>query len=413
MPSVGAHELAYADPGVEQMAGALAAAALLLHSGDDGRIEAHSGCEREPAVLQPAQADRAPPAVPQRVQQRSGGLDWVVRQAQGAREHVRRPCRDHSECGYRVVNAVGEQPVGDLVDRPVSAQGDDDVDPVAHRPARQRRGVATVGGLLDGKLRGTAERVRKHIALALRHRGRRGVHHDDHAHIGQRSDYIRRIRLSGAPLAAARARPSSRASLRSARVAAGGSSRERTDSTAGFGSAGAPLADARARPSSRASLRSARVAAGGSSRALIARCGLGWGAMSVQPGTDRVPAQVRAAVVLVGLQGLAFAGGAVVLVVKTAVGHPDSVARALLGAAFALLGAVVLGACARGLLGLRAAARTPVVVIELLALPVGYSLGFQAGLMAYGAPILVSALAVLYLLFTPPARKALDREGPS
>ena len=81
--------------------------------------------------------------------------------------------------------------------------------------------------------------------------------------------------------------------------------------------------------------------------------------MSVQPGTDRVPAQVRAAVVLVGLQGLAFAGGAVVLVVKTAVGHPDSVARALLGAAFALLGAVVLGACARGLLGLRAAARTP------------------------------------------------------
>jgi hypothetical protein len=135
--------------------------------------------------------------------------------------------------------------------------------------------------------------------------------------------------------------------------------------------------------------------------------------MSVHPGTDRVPAQVRAAVVIVGLQGLAFAGGAVALVVKTAVGHPDSVARALLGAAFALLGAVVLGSCARGLLGLRPAARTPVVVIELLALPVGYSLGFQAGLMAYGAPIIVSALAVLYLLFTPPARKALDRERPS
>jgi len=135
--------------------------------------------------------------------------------------------------------------------------------------------------------------------------------------------------------------------------------------------------------------------------------------MSVHPGTDRVPAQVRAAVVIVALQGLAFAVGAAVLVVKTIVGHPDSVARALLGAAFALLGAVVLGSCARGLLALRPAARTPVVVIELRALPCGDSLGFQAGLMAYAAPILVSALAVLYLLFTPPARRALDRERPS
>jgi hypothetical protein len=135
--------------------------------------------------------------------------------------------------------------------------------------------------------------------------------------------------------------------------------------------------------------------------------------MAVQPGTDRVPSQVRAAVVIVALQGLAFAVGVAVLVVMTAVGHPDSVARALLGAAFALLGAVVLASCARGLLALRWAARTPVVVIELLALPVGYSLGFQAGLMAFGAPIMVSALAVLYLLFTPAARKALDREPPS
>jgi hypothetical protein len=30
--------------------------------------------------------------------------------------------------------------------------------------------------------------------------------------------------------------------------------------------------------------------------------------------------------------------------------------------------------------------------------------------MVYGAPILLSALAVLYLLFTPPARAALDHE---
>jgi hypothetical protein len=70
----------------------------------------------------------------------------------------------------------------------------------------------------------------------------------------------------------------------------------------------------------------------------------------------------------------------------------------------------LLGLCARGLLRLRPAARTPVVVLQVLALPVGYSMAFQAGVVAYGGPILVAAVVVLYLLFTPPARAALDRE---
>jgi hypothetical protein len=132
--------------------------------------------------------------------------------------------------------------------------------------------------------------------------------------------------------------------------------------------------------------------------------------MSIHPGTDRVPAQVRAAAGIVVVQAAALFAAAAVLIVKTIAGHPDSVGRALLGAAMALLGMTVLLTCARGLMALRWAARTPVVVLELLALPVSYSLGFQAGLMVYGAPILLSALAVLYLLFTPPARSALDHE---
>ena len=48
-------------------------------------------------------------------------------------------------------------------------------------------------------------------------------------------------------------------------------------------------------------------------------------------------------------------------------------------------------------------------MIELLALPVSYSLAFQANRVGYGAPILLSALAVIYLLFTPPVREVLDR----
>jgi hypothetical protein len=51
-----------------------------------------------------------------------------------------------------------------------------------------------------------------------------------------------------------------------------------------------------------------------------------------------------------------------------------------------------------------------VVLMQLLALRVSYVLGIQAGRIGYGGPILLAALAVLYLLFTPPARSALDRE---
>lgn len=121
------------------------------------------------------------------------------------------------------------------------------------------------------------------------------------------------------------------------------------------------------------------------------------------------PVQVRIAAAVIGLESLALLAAAGVLVAKSIAGHPDSIGRALLGAALALVGALVLGLCARGLLRMRPAARTPVVVLQLLALPVGYSLAFQAGRVEYGGPILVGALTVLYLLFTPPARAVLDR----
>lgn len=122
------------------------------------------------------------------------------------------------------------------------------------------------------------------------------------------------------------------------------------------------------------------------------------------------PAQVRVAAALIGLESLALLVATGILLAKTLAGHPASIPRALLDAALALGGALALGLGARGLVRLRAAARTPMVVLQLLALPVGYSLAFQAGLAGYGAPILLGALAVLYLLFTPPARAALDRE---
>ena len=130
----------------------------------------------------------------------------------------------------------------------------------------------------------------------------------------------------------------------------------------------------------------------------------------VEDAPTEAPGEVRIAAGVLCFQALGLLVAVVVLLVKTGTGHPDSLGRALFDAAFALLGAALLVWAGRGLLELRPAFRTPVVVLELLALPVGWSLGFQAGRVGYAAPLLLSALAVLYLLFTPAARHALDRQ---
>ncbi|MDQ2796256.1 MAG: hypothetical protein M3Y06_03720 [Actinomycetota bacterium] len=124
----------------------------------------------------------------------------------------------------------------------------------------------------------------------------------------------------------------------------------------------------------------------------------------------RPPAPLRTACLILAAEALGLLGICGFLVYSTIFGHPDSVGRALLDAVAAFAGAAALLAGARGLLRMNQSARTPIMVIQLLAIPVGYSLGVQAGRAAYGAPILIAAVAVLYLLFTPPARAALDRQ---
>jgi hypothetical protein len=126
-----------------------------------------------------------------------------------------------------------------------------------------------------------------------------------------------------------------------------------------------------------------------------------------------VPVALRAACALLGLEALGLVAGAVVLLVDTLTGHPTDRASALLTAAFALVGAAAVGFGARGLLRLHPAARTPIVVLQVLAVPVGYQLAFDSERPAWGWPILLGAVAVLYLLFTPPVRAVLDRPEPT
>jgi hypothetical protein len=135
-------------------------------------------------------------------------------------------------------------------------------------------------------------------------------------------------------------------------------------------------------------------------------------------GTDGIDAPLQPprplviACAIIGLQVLALLTAAGVVVVKALTQTSTSLANALLLAAITIAAAAVMVMCGRGLLRVRPAARTPVVVLEVLALPVSYSLAIQSDRVGYGGPIMVSALAVLYLLFTPPVRAVLERDEP-
>lgn len=104
---------------------------------------------------------------------------------------------------------------------------------------------------------------------------------------------------------------------------------------------------------------------------------------------------VKAAVVGAAVQGLVLVALAVYLVVAFATGDASGWFGAVGGAVLALVGAAVLIGAAAPLLHGRRWARTPVLVLNVLWLPVGYSLGFQAGRPEVGVPMLFLALAVL------------------
>lgn len=107
----------------------------------------------------------------------------------------------------------------------------------------------------------------------------------------------------------------------------------------------------------------------------------------------RLVAVEGAALLLLG-SGYAVAG---------AVGTPYDRSATVLEGLFAVLAGMLLLLLARGLSLQAGWSRTPAVVLQLLALPVGYGLG-QGGVWYAAAPVLLLAVAVLYLLATTEAR---------
>ncbi len=134
---------------------------------------------------------------------------------------------------------------------------------------------------------------------------------------------------------------------------------------------------------------------------------------SRDPAGAAAPAPVRAAGVIVAIQGLAALAMAAVLVVRGIAGADQHVVNGLATAAlFVVIGGVVLGA-GRALTVGRRWGRGLAIITQLLLLPVAWYLVSGSQQPAAGVPAGILALAVLAMLFTPAALRWATGGGGS
>lgn len=123
------------------------------------------------------------------------------------------------------------------------------------------------------------------------------------------------------------------------------------------------------------------------------------------------PPQLTAAAALAVLEGLIALGFGVAEILQV------HLVRAIVGvgvAFFMIAFAVLLCAAARALLRRRRWARAPVVVVQLIMLPVGWS--FRGGQTTWvAAAMIIVALLTLIMILHPRSTRALlaDREPPA
>jgi hypothetical protein len=123
--------------------------------------------------------------------------------------------------------------------------------------------------------------------------------------------------------------------------------------------------------------------------------------------SSRPPGPLLAAAALVALQGLGVVGLAVFLVVESLTATTSDLGRAVGAALIALLAGAGLLLVGRGLLRRARWARSPALVVDLIAVPVSIGL-LQGGRWYVGAPLLLWAVAVVVLLFSGPVNAALE-----
>jgi hypothetical protein len=118
---------------------------------------------------------------------------------------------------------------------------------------------------------------------------------------------------------------------------------------------------------------------------------------------------VARAALLVAVEGLVLLVLGVVYGAAGIVGDPFDRTATLLEAGLAVLVGVLVLLVARGLGEVRGWARSPAVVVQLLALPVGVGL-VQGRVWAAAVPVLLLAGSVLWCLATPEARLAFRED---
>ena len=115
---------------------------------------------------------------------------------------------------------------------------------------------------------------------------------------------------------------------------------------------------------------------------------------------------LTAVLIVVAVEVVALAASALAALVSLLVGHAHDSLDASLVVVFAALGAVALALVWHGLRRLRRWSRAPVVLVELLALPVGYNL-IGNGVWWAGVPLLACAIVGLVGIFAPSTTQLL------
>jgi hypothetical protein len=124
-----------------------------------------------------------------------------------------------------------------------------------------------------------------------------------------------------------------------------------------------------------------------------------------------LPTTLRTAALVAAVEALGLLVLAVAVVVQAARGDRASVSQALLLAALAVLWALALAWCARGLLRVRRWARSPVVLSQLLLLAVGVPLVQGPSGRWAGVLILVASVVGLLAALAPASTAALEHRS--
>lgn len=120
------------------------------------------------------------------------------------------------------------------------------------------------------------------------------------------------------------------------------------------------------------------------------------------------PARITAAAVLTALEGLVITGFGVFSLVLLFVDEPDGLMQAAMLVVTLLAIAALPLVAARGLWLRRRWSRGPSMIVQLLALPVGWQLAQNGGVwVVAGAATGLTGLAVLACLVNPTATEAL------